>query len=38
MSQLYFRSTWESNYFKEGEEVADMMLDLLPKGLQKSIW
>ena len=38
LSQLYFRATWENNYFKEGEEVADMMLDLLPKNLQKSIW
>jgi hypothetical protein len=26
LSQLYFRSTWENNLFKEGEEVADMML------------
>jgi hypothetical protein len=24
--------------FKEGEEIADVMLDLLPKNLQKSIW
>lgn len=38
MSQLYFKATWQNNLFKEGEEVADMMLDLLPKGLQKSIW
>lgn len=38
LSQLYFRAAWENNLFREGEEVADMMLELLPKGLQKSVW
>lgn len=38
MSHLYFKASWENNQYKEGEEIADMMLDFLPKNLQKSIW
>jgi hypothetical protein len=38
LGQLYFRAAWESALYREGEEVADMLLDLLPKGLQKSVW
>lgn len=38
LSQLYFRSAWENGFHKEGEAVADMMLDILPKGLQRSVW
>jgi hypothetical protein len=38
LSQLYFRVAWENNQHREGEVIADMMLDILPKGLQRSVW
>ena len=38
LSQLYFRCTWENGLYQEGEQIADIMLEILPKGLQKSVW
>jgi hypothetical protein len=38
LSELYFRASLENNEFKAGEDMADMLLTLVPKNLQKSLW
>jgi len=38
LSQLFFKIAWENEHYKTGEAVADMMLDLLPKTMQRSVW
>jgi hypothetical protein len=38
LSELYFRASLENNEFKAGEDMADMLLNLVPKILQKSLW
>ena len=38
LAQLYFKAAWENALYKQGEEVTEMALELLPKNLQKSVW
>lgn len=38
LSQLYFRIVWENGNYREGENMTDMMLDIIPKALQRSVW
>lgn len=38
LSQLLFKSALENEDYSLGENVADMVFELLPKSLNKSVW
>lgn len=38
LSQLLFKAALENDEFKIGESAADMLFELVPKGLQRPLW
>ena len=38
LSQLLFKASLENGEFKLGEAAADMLFELLPKGLHRPLW
>lgn len=38
LAQLFFKSADENNENKTGEQVADMLFNIVPKNMQKTLW